>query len=396
MISNKHPLRRRRVLAAAIGVALLAGAASWTMAAKGTAKAPLAPVASAGGAAGAAASLSVAVVAPQRIDLSRTIAASGSVAAKDELVIGSDATGVRLTEVLVDTGSVVRRGQLLARGDDTQLQAQAQQQDAQIRQAKAELAQATANLDRAEQIRDAGVYSTEALQTRRTAAESAAARLQLAQAQRGETEVRIFHTRVLAPADGVIAKRSATVGAVVQPGNELFRLIRDGQLEWLAELPGHALAEVKPGAAVRVQVADGHRIQARVRMVEPTIDPHSRNGRVRVALPAGTALKAGAHADGEIATASASMLTLPESVVFSRDGHPFVWLLDETDTARLTRIETGLRQRGLVEVTRGVAAGARVVSIGAGFVKDGERVRVAADPVPSAGAARAAAPGVPS
>lgn len=373
-------LATRRNVALAIGLALF-GATAFTLANKpDRGDAPKA--------APAAGSLTVGIVAPQSLTLARTIAASGSISALDELVIGSDAAGVRLTEVRVDVGSVVRRGELLARGDDSQLLAQLAQQEAQIRSARAELAQAEANLERAERIADSGVYSVETIQTRRTAAEAAAAKLELGQAQKRELEVRIAHTRVLAPADGVIAKRSATVGSVVQSGLELFRLIRDEQLEWLAELPGHSIGRVQPGAPVRIALDDGRHVDARVRLVEPTIDTRSRNGLVHVTLPRGAPLKAGGHANGEIAVARAEMLTLPESVVFSRDGQAFVYVVGHDEMVRLTRIETGARQRGLVEVTGGVKADARVVATGAGFVKDGERVRVSAEPVQQAAQAQ--------
>lgn len=325
-----------------------------------------------------ATALSVDVITPQPTTLARTVAASGSIGARDELLIGSDANGVRLMQVLVDIGSVVKRGQLLARADDRQLQAQAAQLDAQIRQARAERAQADANLARAESVEDAGVYSVEALQTRRTAAESAAAKLELALAQRRELEVRIGYTRVLAPADGTIAKRSATVGTVVQPGLELFRLIADGELEWRAELPDHALQQLTVGAPVRVAIDDGRGLAAvdgRVRLVAPTVDARTRNGMVHVSLPRGVPLKAGGHAQGDIALGQQTMLTLPESVLFLRDGQHFVYVIGRDEIARRQRVDTGVRQRGLVEV-RGLPADSRVVATGGGFVKDGERVRV--------------------
>jgi RND family efflux transporter MFP subunit len=163
----------------------------------------------------------------------------------------------------------------------------------------------------------------------------------------------------------------------VQPGTELFRLIRDEQLEWLAELPSHAIERVQPGAAVRIQLDSGDAVQGTVRLVAPTIDARTRNGVVHVSLPRGTPLKAGSHASGEIAMASAQMLMLPEEVVLNRDGRPFVYVVGSDHVARLQRIETGARQRGLVEVLGGLEPGTRVVSAGAGFVKDGERVRVA-------------------
>lgn len=372
-------LATRRNLALLIGAALLGGTA---LSLVGKERAP------AGGAAPPPpAALTVDLTTPRLHTLPRSLAAGGSIAARDELVIGSDAGGVRLTEVLVEVGAQVRRGQLLARGDDAQLRAQLAQQDALIKQAQAERVQADANLERAERIVDSGIYSVETVQGRRTAALAAAARLELAQAQRRELEVRLAHTRIVAPADGVIARRSASVGQVMQPGVELFRLIRGGALEWLAELPDHALAQVRPGAPAQVLLDDGRRIDATVRLVAPTIDTRSRNGLVHVALPVEAPFKAGGHARGEIVVASATMLTLPEAVVQSRDGQPFVYVVGPDEVARRTRIATGSRQRGLVEVTDGLAPDARVVATGAGFVKDGERVRIA----PAAPAVRQAA-----
>lgn len=362
--------RRKLAWALAVGsIGIVALAAAWAVHGKqAEATASLA-------AAAPAASLAVETISPQALTLQQTVAASGNVAARDELVIGSDASGVRLLEVRVEAGSRVERGQLLARGDDSALRAQLAQHDALIRQAEVDHAQALANLDRAERVKDAGVYSTEAIQTRRSTAEAAAARLDLARAQRRELEIALARTQVLAPAGGVISKRSATVGAVMQPGIELFRLIRDEQLEWLAELPAAALAHVKPGAKARLQLDDGRVVEASVRLIEPTLDARTRNGQVHVALPPGVPLRAGSHVSGEIAIGSADVLTLPESVVFVHDGESQVWVVGAGDTARRQRVDTGARQRGLVEV-RGLPAGTRVVSTGGGFVKDGERVQV--------------------
>ena len=376
---------RRALTAYAVG-ALVLGGSAWALADK----APAANAPAHG--APAAAALSVSVTTPTEQTLARDVSASGSIAARDELSIGADAGGVRLVEVRVDVGTRVQRGQLLARGDDAQLHAQLAQQEALIKQAEAELAQADANLERAERIRDSGIYSVETVQGRRTSAQAAAARLELAVAQKRELEVRIAHTRVVAPAAGVVSRRSASLGAVMQSGQELFRLIRDEEVEWLAELPDHALARVRAGAPARIALDDGRTVVGTVRLVAPTIDARSRNGLVYVALPAGAPLKAGGHARGEIEVASATVLTLPESVVLNRDGQPFVFVLGNDSVARLRRIETGARQRGLVEVTGGLPAGSRVVATGAGFVKDGERVNVSPALSPTPQAAQAAAP----
>jgi len=341
--------------------------------------------------------LTVDTVVPQQVTMARRLAASGSIHAVDELSIGSDASGVRLLAVTVDVGASVRRGQLLARGDDAVLLAQRAQQDALVRQARAELAQADANLARAESIKESGVYSDEAVQTRRTAAEAAAAKLDLALAQRRDIQLRIEQTRVVAPADGTIAKRSATVGAVMQPGQELFRLIRDDLIEWRAEVPDHVLGAIVPGSPVELRLAGGRSAEGRVRMVAPTVDTRTRNGVVHASLAplaaaAGQApLRAGAHVQGEIHVGSARLWTLPEAVLLTRDGQAFVYVVGAHGVARATRVQTGARQDGRVEID-GLPPDARVVATGAGFVKDGERVRLA-DSAPEAQPAPQAANG---
>lgn len=357
---------KKSILALSISVIVLGGGAA-ALLGRPSAAAPKAA---------AVPSITVNLVAPQTATFARTIAATGTVSARDELVVGSDATGVRLVQVLVDVGSSVQKGQLLARGDDAQLLAQLAQQNAVIKQAQAELTQAQANLERAERLKDSGVYSFETVQTRRTSAAAAIAKLDLAVAQRRELEIKIAHTRVVAPAAGVISRKLATVGAVVQQGSELFRLIKDGELEWRAELPSHSLERIGAGALARILLDSGERIDAQVRLVAPTIDAATRNGQVYVSLPLGIALKAGGHARGEILINNAAALALPESAVLARDGYSFVYTVGADRIAHLTRVDTGARRQGLVEVN-GLPADARVVGSGAGFVKDGDLVRLA-------------------
>lgn len=371
-----HSSLGRRVLAAAVGLTAL-GFATLVLSSPDSAKSKADATAATANAASKTAGVTVSLIAPTGTAFARSLPATGTVAARDELVIGSDAAGVRLTEVLVEVGAVVQRGQLLARGDDSLLRAELAQRDAGIRQAQAELAQAVDNLDRAERVKDSGVYSAEQLQTRRHNALAAQAKVELAQAQRRELEVRIAQTRVFAPSAGVVSKKSATVGAVMQPGNELFRLIKDGQLEWLAELPAHAMAQVQPGASAKVRLDGGEPVDATVRLVAPTLDAATRNGLVYVALPKNAAIKAGTHAKGEIVVALARGIALPEAAVITRDGYPYVFVVGADSVARMKRIDTGARLRGMVEVTSGLTANDSVVGIGAGFVKDGETVRVA-------------------
>jgi RND family efflux transporter MFP subunit len=324
--------------------------------------------------AGPVASVTVAVITPEITSFSRVVAATGTVNARDELIIGSDASGVRLLEVFVDVGSVVHKGQLLARADDAQLQAQLAQQIAQVKNAEAENAQAQANKERAERLTD--FFSVETVQTKLTAAATATAKLELAIAQRNELQVKIAQTRVYAPSAGVISKKAATLGAVVQPGNELFRMIREGELEWRAELPSHSLAQIKAGAIARIVLDNGDSLHSTVRLVAPTMDSNTRNGLVYVSLPKNVALKAGGYARGEILIDQTEALSVPETSLITRDGNPFVFALNPDSSVRLTHVVAGTRQRGRVEITAGLRAEDRIVGTGAGFVKDGDFVRI--------------------
>jgi HlyD family secretion protein len=323
------------------------------------------------------ASITVDVVTPTLTAFPRTLAATGTVRARDELLIGSDLAGVRLLAVHVEVGSQVRQGQLLAEGDASLLRAQLAQQEALVKQADASLRLARANLERARRLRGSGAISAEELENRETTGVAAVAELELATARRRELAVKVAQTRITAPADGIIASKAATVGAVVQPGTELFRLIRGGELEWLAELPGPSLAKVESGSKARLLLAGGDAVEASVRRVAPTIDPVTRNGVVHVSLGPDAPFAAGDLARGEILIGRQEVITLPEAAILTRDGRPFVYVVGPNEIARLIRIETGDRQRGLVEVAAGLDAHARVVNTGAGFVKDGDLVRIA-------------------
>ena len=194
---------------------------------------------------------------------------------------------------------------------------------------------------------------------------------------------------MLAPDAGLISARSATVGAVVPAGMELFRLIRQGRLEWRAEVAAAELAQIRRGQAVSVTAAGGTAVSGKVRMVAPTVDAATRYGLVYVDLPQPGAAKAGMFARGEFETGSASAFMLPQSAVLLRDGFHYVFKLGADNKVAQTKLDVGRRVGERIEITGGLDAAARVVASGAGFLADGDTVRVvpAAAPV-KAGAAK--------
>ena len=280
-------------------------------------------------------------------------------------------------EVWSTSAAWCSKGELLARGDDAQLQAQLAQQLAQVKQAQAEHAQALANLERAERLTE--FFSVETVQT--GAPPPRPPRLSsTCRRPARELEVKIAQTRVLAPAAGIIAARTATVGAVVQPGTELFRLISDGELEWRAELPSHSLAQDLPGTPVRLRLDEGDGFEAKCGWSRPPSTCARATAWSTLLCPrrAVQGWRACARRD-------------PGRAAPRRSPCPRVGARARRLPLRLHRgrrlaspVSPASRpargSNGLVEVSAGLEREARVVGTGAGFVKDGDLVRIA--PVP--------------
>ncbi|MBS1173742.1 MAG: efflux transporter periplasmic adaptor subunit [Proteobacteria bacterium] len=318
---------------------------------------------------------------PQRQDWPQTLSANGNIAAWQEAVIGAENSSLRLTEVLVNVGDTVKKGQLLARVASETVEAELAQSRAAVTEAQATLAEARANADRARLLQPKGVISAQQFNQLVTAEQTAAARLASAQARVRTDEVRLAQMRVVAPDDGVISARAATVGSLTQPGQELFRLIRGGRLEWRAEVTADELGRLRPGTPAVLLAPDGARVSGKVRVVAPTVDPQTRNALVYVDLPtpaAGGALRAGMFARGEFELGPATALTLPQSAVLLREGFAYVFRI-EGDKVAQTKIAVGRRAGERIEITGGLEPGASVVAQGAGFLADGDTVRVVAE-----------------
>ena len=334
------------------------------------------------------AALTVNVTQPQPASLPVRVTANGSVAAWQEASIGTEANGLRLADVKANVGDVVKRGQVLATFAPDTLNADVAQIRASVAEAEATLAEASANAQRARGLQATGALSDAAINQYLTAERTAKARLDAQRAMAQMQQLRLKQTRVLAPDNGVISARSATVGAVLPAGQELFRMIRQGRLEWRAEVAAADMASLKPGMAALVTAGAGPAIQGTVRMVAPTVDPQTRNGLVYVDLPAGSAgaatagARAGMFARGEFEVGSGSGLTLPQSAVMLRDGFSYVLRVGADSKVLQTKVGVGRRVGDRIEITRGLDASTRVVAAGGGFLTDGDTVRVVDAPAP--------------
>ena len=354
------------------------------------------------------AALTVNVTRTQPTALPVRITANGSIAAWQEASVGTEANGLRLAEVRVNVGDVVKRGQVLATFAPDTLRSDVAQIRAAVAEAEATLAEASANAQRARGLQATGALSDAAINQYFTAERTAKARLDAQRAAAQTQQLRLRQTQVLAPDFGVISARSATVGAVLPAGQELFRMIRQGRLEWRAEVAANDMALLKPGMNALVTAGNGPAMKGTVRMVAPTVDAATRNGIVYVDLPApgapstgsagsAASARAGMFARGEFEVGSGSGLTLPQSAVLLRDGFSYVLRVGADMKVAQVKVGTGRRVGERIEITAGLPADARVVAAGGGFLADGDTVRVVdAAPLKPVASAAPAAPAAPA
>ena len=239
------------------------------------------------------------------------ILATGNVAPWEEASIGAEVEGLRLVKVKVNVGDEVKRGQVLAAFASSTVIADFSEARAMAAEAAATLAEAEENAKRARVLEATGAMSAQQINQYVTAA--ARARLEAAQAIERRNRLKLAHTQVRAPDDGIISSRSATVGAVLPAGQELFRLIRKGRLEWRAEVASADLVRLSPGQTVHVTTTGDQVIEGRLRVLAPAIDTQTHNGLVYVDLPRTTQLRAGMFARGYFELGNETTQTLPQS-----------------------------------------------------------------------------------
>ena len=321
-------------------------------------------------------SLTVETVVPRSRELAREVVASGAIAAWEEVAVGVELSGLRVAEVAVEVGDTVKRGDLLLRLDARTLQAQLGQSQASVAQAAANQDVAARRARRTAELAEGRFVSLQDAEQAAAEATSARAQLNTAQASLEAARVQLGFTTVRAPVDGVVSARQVQPGQVVAAGGELLRLIRDGRLEWRAELAENDLVRVIAGAVVRVEDPAGGLVEGRVRQVSPALDPQRRTSTVYVDLAEQTNLRAGMFAAGRIVVGRGAAVVIPVEAVVRRDGRAYVFVVDSENRARERRIETGATEGADIEARAGLREDDRVVARGGGFLGDGDLVRV--------------------
>ncbi|KAA1233930.1 MULTISPECIES: efflux RND transporter periplasmic adaptor subunit [Agrobacterium tumefaciens complex] len=323
-----------------------------------------------------AAALTVAVVKPSERQWAETVPASGWLKPWHEAIIASEISGLRITDVLVDVGSVVAKGQALVQLADETVLADLRKEEASVETAKADLAKAKANADRARQVRGSGALSDEKVTEYLIAEQTAEASLKSAEAALDSQKIKVSQTKIVAIDDGLITSRSAQLGAVVSSGTELFRLVRQQRVEWQAEVSARYYPHIKEGLAAAIAGPGGRRIEGKVRLVGPTVSTDTGRAIIYVTLPPEDHPPVGIYVTGQIELQSTSALTVPETALVFRDGINYVFTVDKDRRASRVRVETGRRNGGEVEVLSGIDRSTSVVKSGGAFLSDKALVRV--------------------
>ena len=317
----------------------------------------------------------VAVVTVQA--LPRIINASGTVTPWEEVPVGAETGGLTAVSVNAEEGQTVRQGQILVAMNDTMLRAQLHQQEAALASAKATLAEAQAALGRSRELQAKGYLSAASLDTATARQQTAAAQVASADASRNETLARLGQAVVRAPVSGLISRRSVTKGQIISPGVELFRIVRDGRLELDAEIPEADLLALRAGMPATVTSDQVGQTTGTIRIVTSEVNIQTRVGLARISLAPGSGFRSGMFARAQIAAGAQPAPTIPTAAILYRQNQPGVFVVGSNNHAQFRRIDILARNADRT-AANGVNPGERVVVEGAGFLGDGDAVRIAA------------------
>jgi RND family efflux transporter MFP subunit len=369
VVVDRSRRRRQLVIVAAVVVALAALAIALMMSRGGDDAAPQAG-------AGAGQVPTVSVVVPGRSDVARAVTASGPLAARRVHPIGIAGSGGKVVRVLVDAGSWVRGGQVLAVVDRSVQAQQAAQLAAQVEAARANAALAQSNYERAVALKDRGFVSKAEIDSKKATRDAAYAQVRVAQAQLAATRAEIGRLNVVAPTSGLILSRDVELGQVVGPGSgPLFRLAEGGEMEMKAQLSQQDLSLVRVGMPATVTpVGASQSVSGTVWQVAPVIDPQSRLGEVRIAIPYSPAIRPGGFAEARISSGTTVAPLLPQSAVLSDEKGNFVYVVNGKNQVERRDITIANVNDDGVVIAAGLSGNEAIVLSAGPFLNPGQKV----------------------
>ena len=319
----------------------------------------------------------VSVVVPGRSSVGRMITASGPLAAKRDQPVGVAGAGGRVVRVIVDAGSWVQAGQVLAVVDRSVQAQQAAQLAAQVEAARANAALAQSNYERAVALQDRGFVSKAEIDSKKATRDAAYAQVRVAQAQLGATRAQIGQLNVIAPTSGLVLSRNVEVGQIVGPGSgALFHLAEGGLMEQRAQLSQQDIALIHVGMPAQVTpVGAGTSVTGSVWQVAPMIDPQSRLGEVRISIPYSSGIRPGGFAEARITAGSTTAPMLPQSAVLSDDAGNYVYVVNSKNEVERRNIKIGSVNDTGVTIESGLSGSEAVVVSAGPFLSPGQKVK---------------------
>jgi HlyD family secretion protein len=328
----------------------------------------------------------VSVTSPGVTSVTSTVTFTGTISARYDMPIGIEGDAGRIIGVYVEAGDHVKRGQLLAKIDESVWQPQVNRLAASLEQAKAQAALSAAEYRRAAAVEAAGALSAEEIEKRRALSVTDAANVKVAAAMLAEAEARLARTRVVAPADGTVLTRKAEVGQTASPGGDaLFRLASGGEIEMRGQVAEQDMAVLTVGQTAAVHlVGSTQPFAGRVRLLGAVIDPQTRLGDIRIALKPDSALRPGAFARGSVSVSKAERTILPQTAVLSDSKGAYVFVIGTDNRVERRDVQVGGTISAGIIITGGLTGAERIVTTAAGFLREGEKVSVAAPAVAAA------------
>ncbi|MEA3542530.1 MAG: efflux RND transporter periplasmic adaptor subunit [Pseudomonadota bacterium] len=365
---DRRRSRKKLIIGAGVAVALVAAAVAISMRGGGDTAAAPAP--------GAVAPV-VTVTSPGQSTVARTVSATGSLAARVDMPVGVVGEGGMVTRVLVQPGDWVRAGQTLATIERSVQSEQVRSLAAQVEVARAEAKLAQAQLDRAKALVGRGFISAADIDQRTATRDQAEARVRVAQAQLAEQRARTGRLDIKAPAAGLVLTRSVEPGQIVQAGSGvLFRMAKDGEMEMQAQVAEGDLATLRPGNSATVTpIGSDMQVAGRVWQVSPVVDPQTRQGIARIAVPYNKAIRPGGFASATITSGSGSAPLLPESAVQSDPKGSFVYIVNGKNQVERRDVSVGQVSEAGVAITGGITGTEKIVTSAGAFLTPGQKVR---------------------
>jgi RND family efflux transporter MFP subunit len=324
----------------------------------------------------------VTVMAPGLTAVTSRVTFTGTIAARFDMPIGIEGDAGRIVAVNVEAGDRVKRGQVLARIDDSVLVPQVNRLAATLDQARAQASLSAAEYQRATSVAAAGALSAEDVEKRRATAITDEASVKVVAAQLAEAQARLNRTRVLAPESGIVLTRKAEVGQIASPGGEpLFRLASSGEIEMRGQVAEQDLAQLKVGQSASVYLSgDTRPFEGHVRLLGAVIDTQSRLGDIRISLQPDPALRPGAFARAAVTIGSAQRPILPQTAVLSDEQGTYVYVVNASNHVERRPVRvSGTTERGVI-IAEGLTGKERIVATAGGFLREGEQVAVAPPP----------------